>query len=53
MNVSEGTSWLRHGEAEGVAVDVQFTAGGTVLSAAGRGRPQHGPLSRLRAWLGW
>ena len=45
--------WQREWREGGADVVVQFTAGGTVLSAAGRGRPQPGPLARLRRWLGW
>src|SRR5205823_12125574 len=45
--------WQRNWQAEGAAVDVQFTTDGRVMAAAGRGRPQPGPLARLRSWLGW
>jgi hypothetical protein len=45
--------WQREWRGEGAAVDVQFTADGRVMAAAGRGHPKPGPLARLRAWLGW
>jgi hypothetical protein len=45
--------WQRHWKAEGVAVDVQFFGDGRVMAVGGHGRPQPGPLARLRAWLGW
>jgi hypothetical protein len=45
--------WQREWRAEGAAVDVQLFADGRVMAAAGRGRPQPGPLARLRTWLGW
>jgi hypothetical protein len=48
-----GYRWLRRWKAEGAAVDVLFFEDGRVMAAAGRGRPQPGPLARLRAWLGW
>jgi hypothetical protein len=48
-----GYRWQREWREGGADDVVQFTAGGTVLSAAGRGRPQPGPLARLRVWLGW
>jgi hypothetical protein len=47
-----GYRWLRRWKVAGAAVDVQFAADGPVTAAAGRGRPQPGPLARLRAWLG-
>jgi hypothetical protein len=41
--------WKEGGE----TVVVQFFADGRVMTAAGRGRTQPGPLARLRLWLGW
>jgi hypothetical protein len=45
--------WQREWREGGNSVVVQFFANGHVMSAAGRGRPQPGPLARLRLWLGW
>ena len=45
--------WQREWREGGADDVVQFTAGGTVLAAAGWGRPQPGPLARWRRWLGW
>jgi hypothetical protein len=42
------TGWL-----VGAWDEVLFWADGRVMAAAGRGRPQPGPLTRLRLWLGW
>src|SRR5262249_58166477 len=47
-----GYRWLRRWKAEGAAVDVQFFEDGRVMAVAGRGRPQPGPLARLRSLLG-
>ena len=41
--------WKEGGE----TVVVQFFADGRVMTAAGRGRPQPGIFTRLRAWLSW
>jgi hypothetical protein len=45
--------WQREWREGGEVVVVRFFADGRVMAAAGRGRPQSGPLARLRAWLGW
>jgi SmpA / OmlA family len=45
--------WQREWRAKGAAVEVQFTADGRVMAAAGRGRPRSGILARVRSWLGW
>jgi len=45
--------WQREWREGGEVVVVQFFADGRVMAAQGRGRPQPGPLARLRAWLGW
>jgi hypothetical protein len=45
--------WQREWYEGGADVVVQFTADGRVMAAAGQGRPQPGPLARVRAWLGW
>jgi hypothetical protein len=45
--------WQREWREGGNSVVVQFFADGTVMAAAGRGRPQPSPLARLRGWLGW
>src|SRR5262249_29060712 len=45
--------WQREWREGGEVVVVQFFADGRVRATAGRGRPQPGPLARLRAWLDW
>ena len=45
--------WQREWREGGASVVVQFFADGRVMTAAGRGRTQPGPLARLRLWLGW
>jgi hypothetical protein len=45
--------WQREWREGGEVVVVQFTAEGKVMSAAGRGLPQSGPLARLRSCFGW
>jgi hypothetical protein len=45
--------WQREWRDGRDCVVVQFFGDGTVMAAAGRGRPQPGPLARLRGWLGW
>jgi hypothetical protein len=45
--------WQREWREGGETVEVQFFADGRVKAAQGRGRPQPGPLARLRAWVGW
>jgi hypothetical protein len=45
--------WQREWWEGGDSVVVQLFADGRVMAAKGRGRPQPGPLDRLRAWLGW
>ena len=44
--------WQREWREGGASVVVQFFADGRVIAAAGRGRPQPGPLARHRGWLG-
>ena len=48
-----GLWWQREWHEGSEVVVVQFFADGRVMSATGRGRPQPGPIARLRAWLGW
>src|SRR5262249_36771238 len=48
-----GYRWLRKRVGEGARLEAQFFEDGHVMGAGGYGRPQPGPLSRLRAWLGW
>jgi hypothetical protein len=43
--------WQREWREGSADVVVRFTAGGKVMSAAGRGRPRAGILAPLRAWL--
>jgi hypothetical protein len=45
--------WQREWREGRETVVVQFFADGRVMAVQGRGRPQPGPLARLRAWLGW
>jgi len=48
-----GYRWLRHWEAEGAVVDVEFFADGRVMAAGGGRRTPPGPLARLCTWLGF
>jgi len=48
-----GFRWLRVWVDAGARLEVQFAEDGRVKAATCWGRPQFGPLSRLRAWLGW
>jgi hypothetical protein len=50
---ARGYRWLRHWQAEGAVVDVQFRADGRVTAAEGGRRTRPGPLARLRSLLGW
>jgi hypothetical protein len=51
--VAKGYRWLRHWQAKCALVAVQFFPDGRVMAVGGHGRPQPGPLARLRSWLGW
>src|SRR5262245_21451380 len=43
-----GFRWLRKWVDEGARLEVQFFEDGRVMAAGGYGRPQPGPLARLR-----
>jgi hypothetical protein len=45
--------WQREWREDGASVVVQFFEDGTVMAAAGGRAAPPGPLTRLRAWLGW
>jgi hypothetical protein len=45
--------WRREWRDGGAWAEVQFTADGRVMVAAGGRQAAPGPLARMRSWLGW
>jgi hypothetical protein len=48
-----GYRWFRRWRDGDTWAEAPFRADGSVMAAAGRGRPQPGPLAHLRSLLGW